>query len=61
MALIIRTTFESCEILTVKFSLNPITTQNTAYLRNAVRRLQLVIFSYSYSAYHQIVNLKLLR
>ena len=45
MALIIRTTFESREILTVKFSLNPITTQNTAYLRNAVRRLQPVIFS----------------
>ena len=45
MALIIRTTFESREILTVKFSLNPITTQNTAYLLNAVRRLQLVIFS----------------
>ena len=40
--------------LTVKFSLNPITTQKMANLeKNAVTHLQVIVFSYSYGAYHQ--------
>ena len=39
----------------------PITTQTMAILQNPVRRLQMIIFSWSYGACHQSGNLQLLR
>lgn len=43
--------------VTVKFSLNPITTQKKAKIRNGVRRLQMIVFSESYGDYqHNILE-----
>ena len=44
----------------MKSLLNPITTQKMAILQNPVRRLQMIIFSWSYGACHQSGNLQLL-
>ena len=46
---------------TMKSLLNPITTQKMAILQNPVRRLHMIIFSWSYGACHQSGNLQLLR
>ena len=56
MALIFRKLFWTC---TDKSSLNPITTQNIAYLQNGVKRLQIIILTYPYGAFHQSAILEI--
>ena len=46
---------------TMKSLFNPITTQKMAILQNPVRRLQMIIFSWSHGTCHQSGNLQLLR
>ena len=47
--------------LSVKFSLNRITAQKVTTLQNTVRRLIIIVPSFSYDAYNQSVTFKLLR
>ena len=47
--------------VSVKFSLYRITAQKVTTLQNTVRRLLIIVLSFSYDAYNQSVTFKLLR
>ena len=47
--------------VSVKFSLYRITAQKVTTLQNTVRRLIIIVLSFSYNAYNQSVTFKLLR